>query len=902
MSEGILLFDNGSSSGSAGGNAFDQAEFLDTSLPATNNTGFSSTLSRNPMGDFFANDLAPKYGAKELFFSDLQLVSDKSKWISGRPTYKILFTEQFTGVDAYAFGNVQVRGTDQSRYFVCLDAGDGVSVVGTMVNVSWNFLPVSSTTGLTAAATTDGNSIGTLPTSKYYGVANNGFGGGIYTNKTISAYQQHSSTNQSFNVHNYQITANQPSAIAIQSIQAYFEIPGLGIDLFAGGGFVNKSAVLAVGSSLAYPLGLSNLLGGIASIYITQGAAFGATFSPVPSQQSIAIGSSGTNQLALTSGTGASFPAGSGIYVKAGTSTFLGYVASVSTDTLTLGNTLPFGASGTISTLLGVGTSYPISATLFSPFFSFEPSRNHEALNASLVPVYPIANQASFPILGTTGLFTYSDPQLRYRVTGWSLNFTYGSSFVNAYPNALNPVPPINDVFGMALGGATQSLEIAGRFSALDIEMWCGVSAILGATFVVDGFAYGSLGENVSGPGRINRTLVGYAGAGWHTIKINSSGSTQILITRVRGYEPFGYNGPSFGLLANIQIGQTFIVNPSTNVTGQTFTSIGNIQRIYADNFNFTTTGGGAPLLQSLSGASFISTGGVGYLTETGGNPLVNFFGKGFCVSGSLGTTLNTGFTGFVIANGISSGLSLGFWVTYPSATFISVQVVDTTAVASNSINCIDILKDDSVVNRQNYYPVAGVSSVVSYFNSPTAPIGAKAGDIWQQNQSVAYQNLFNGWQQMNVAQPGCAYVCAAVQGVTNSGQVALFFDTVVSDPYGMGSTSATTGSNSALATFFNIPVDGNYLVNASVGFAGTGSSSLAGSFRLLTVRAPQGAMPIASYIGSSTSEGIVLGGNLIVPNLKKAQQISMSMSQNSGVGLTLSGAAMFFNCQRIGP
>jgi hypothetical protein len=86
--------------GGAGENAQDFVNdaFSDFSVAANNNTGLSTSILKNPLSDFLGNNDAPTYGYKTLFVKDLILIADRTLWQSNKPTYQVVFTENFPGV------------------------------------------------------------------------------------------------------------------------------------------------------------------------------------------------------------------------------------------------------------------------------------------------------------------------------------------------------------------------------------------------------------------------------------------------------------------------------------------------------------------------------------------------------------------------------------------------------------------------------------------------------------------------------------------------------------------------------------------------------------------------------------------------------------------------------------
>jgi hypothetical protein len=89
------------------------------------------------------------------------------------------------------------------------------------------------------------------------------------------------------------------------------------------------------------------------------------------------------------------------------------------------------------------------------------------------------------------------------------------------------------------------------------MEFFCGQSAVLAASFLIDNLVTSGLAENVGGPTVIRRTIYTDAGVGFHSVALVDGGSTNVMLTRVIGYQPS--LGTTLGVLAQIPIAQTFI-------------------------------------------------------------------------------------------------------------------------------------------------------------------------------------------------------------------------------------------------------------------------------------------------------------------------------------------------------
>lgn len=144
----ITLFTSDGSS-TAGAADYVSDVFSDVSLPATNNTSLTSTASTNPLSDSFANSDAAQYGVKTLWIKDMVLIDDRTKWVSNKPTYRVLFSENFPAIKAYAFGNVVVAKKIGQDAITCRSIADGMGVNGKVRRVTWI---VAASTSATATA------------------------------------------------------------------------------------------------------------------------------------------------------------------------------------------------------------------------------------------------------------------------------------------------------------------------------------------------------------------------------------------------------------------------------------------------------------------------------------------------------------------------------------------------------------------------------------------------------------------------------------------------------------------------------------------------------------------------------------------------------------------------------
>lgn len=879
MSQGILLFDNDNGGGGSS-STFDNTSFVDTVLPASNNTGYSSTVGRNPLNGNFANDLAPKWLSKTLYIKDIVRVEDKSLWVNNKPTYRIIWNEDFPGANGYLFGDISGVGSGETKYYQLLSNGDGLGVTGVIRRVMWIVRPSNTTTN--AQQYLDGSSTTTIQISGISATSNI-FN---YPTRTFFSRYVHAAANETHDIHDYRLTALKASALNVAGVVVYYDIAGDGIEVFPGVGYVNKTQVTAIGSSLAYPDGASNFLGGVAGLYLSPQGSVGITHLLIPSSGSSAFGNSGTNLLSLSTGTGSSFPIGSAVFVSSGSTGYVGGVSNVSGDVLTVFPTLGFNLNGSINQLFKYGATQVIGSTVFTPSLDWQPGAQNRGIGASGLP---------FPDLNTS----FSARNLDWRIWGFTHQFMTGSSLSAGFSTFGDGLSGFT--LGLVSQGVSSFLQIDGKYCALEMEFALGVTATLAASFVIDGFINYSISEGASlVPGLVRRTVMTDAGYGQHSVRVNLAGCTNAMLTRITGYKPNILASATLGVLAEIPISQTFMLRYSSIGStvvqnGITTLAFGNVSRMYADNL-VSTSGWGY-----LSGIDDSYAPGGAWLASQNLGDTISFqyFGTQFCIIGNPGASSSISVDGTPIAGGgsfniwMGSGLTLGFH---------SVIITSSSNAATTTIGAVDYLTPYAEVrNLANYTPFVGFSSLVKSTISMSEPLNSRTGDIWVQSESnsVAYQRAFGGWQRMALNQPFCSYGASAIQKLVPGGATNyLIFDYKISDGFSMGNSA--TGS-----TFFTIPSNGNYLVQCQVRIQEAGSSAGFGTSRNLQVGAGSGSSFIyfASSFGVSTTNSVLLSGSNI-SYFTKGQQISTNLFHGSGVTLATAGGpdGTFFNIQRIGP
>lgn len=650
---GVVGFENAAGSGSA--LDYIQDAFQDISVPANSNSGFSSTVLRNPLQHFYTNDDAPRYAAKILWIKDLTPVTDRTLWINGVATYNVVWNEDFPAAKGYIFGAASIVNAGGGVYVDCNRIGDGVGVGGVIRRVQWI---VDSKTAATATAQLklDGSNVSTIDFSLD---AQNWSGQPKFNPYTSAA------SNETRDIHDYQLVAIQPGTLRVTGVVVYYEVSGTGIDCFGGSTYLNKTKVTTTGSTLALP-SLANFRGGRASIYKTVTASYGVTTSAVSDISSIATGSSGTNLLNVQTGHGSSFLAGTYVWGGLSATHYIGNVLSVSGDVLTMGVTLPQGLSNSIFQLLQAGHTFSVNQTLSIKSFDFNP----------YLPM---------PVIGSTvpsGVLAFQDPNLRYRVWGGTLQIIPGTSMSST----------LGVTYGIDLSHANSFLQVDGRFQSLEFEFMSGASGYIQATFGIDGIRAFNINEAFSGPGIFRKTVAIDSGPGWHSVVMNRGASHQaITVSRIVGYENKVVSGPSFGQLAQLDIGQTFLLRDSVNAT---LTAFGKVQRIYADSLYAK-----GPWTRGTT--NVVAGGAYWHGSTTTSTIRMQYYGTGVAFIGAIGNSNS------ITIDGLAQTASFGTWVGLSLALDFHSLAFSCNA-ATTRIDAIDVLMPSSEIRSvQNYKPLS---------------------------------------------------------------------------------------------------------------------------------------------------------------------------------------------------
>lgn len=605
------LFTN--DSGAAGG-AIDYVKdaFTDISLPANSNSGFSTSILKNPLSYSYTNDDCPRYGVKTLFVKDMVLLEDRSKWFQDRPTYEIIWTESFPAVKAYCYGFARIGKTTDGAY-VALNAGtSGFGVGGVIRRAGFLF-------NATTTSTVDTYVDGVLGTVFTVGAAP---GLQISSRPRKQLLKVHSATNETKDIHDYQVRPGAPTSGAdveqqVYGVVVYFENTGYNIDCFPGTTYVDKSKITTNSISVLNLPTYSNQIGGRSVIYKTNNSGYSSVTNPIPTLQSAATGTNGANTLNLTTGTGASFKAGYGVISSFGTSYYLGSIVSMSTDVATVAPVLGFAISGPIYRAWSAGTSLQINPSLMTLGYSY--NTNEKGFSNSFFD-----EDGRYSVWG----FNFGTSQLS---TGTTLNVTY-----------------ISPLMLVPLTGGTGLLQIDGYFSALELETF-GVTGSFQATFGINGIPCVSINQGVTG--LLKKTIVTDMGPGWNSVQIGIGASTaRFGIKAINFYQNSRSLGVSSGLLSEFDTLQTFINSQSVNATT---IAPGTYRRQYADALGFSPS----TWTRSIGATA---AGGIMYSTSTAGATFaMQFFGKNYALIGAAGAGTGTSFVASLDGNTIA-GVSAG--------------------------------------------------------------------------------------------------------------------------------------------------------------------------------------------------------------------------------------------------
>jgi hypothetical protein len=559
----------------------------------------------------------------------------------------ITWNEDYPGVVGYVFGRpsgtlqpkkqIFADGVGASLQRACVTVGIG-NALGEGIGVTFKGRRVSFLVEPSSGATYDANVFtdGVLGTSYSLNTAAiTDYSSSSNTQQDIAVPHYvpvpHAAANESNNIHDFQLRTSV-NTLAFTGVVVYWENTGANIEVAPGTNYVNKNQVTTTtAATLAVPA-FGSSLGGKALIYqLTSG---GYTFSNTgPSFiTSVALGSSGTNLLNVTTGQGSRFVAGYGVIVNQGTSNYVGSITQVSTDTLTVSPTLSFGISNTIYVgWQANGATVPVSATLMERVASLDFSFINPGFRA------------------TNTIQQLFDPLGRWAV------------FQNGLVRNLSPTGAQPSVGLTTTSSAF--LQVDGRFSAMEIETVG--TGIFHATCSVNG--HPAWGINTGTTAGSRWTLFTNAGPGWNSAVL-AFGTSQALaasfgIQKINFYQIARDPGITFGQVAEIGVQQAAVERP----VNATLVAPGTYQRIYADLAYAYPTG---------NGASFWINANAG----NGQAPLYNgfsgafmdfyYYGKNFALGGTL-----TGGSMILQLDGVNVGSTFNVWQTASTETFHRVQV-----------------------------------------------------------------------------------------------------------------------------------------------------------------------------------------------------------------------------------
>lgn len=696
------LFQPVSGAGTSSSGDYVKDHFLDTSRPATNNTNLTSSASTNPLGFYFNNTDTPTYGVKTLYIKDAVLIDDRSKWINSKPTYEISFNEYNPAIRAYAVGNIRVRNSTKGRVIELRSVNDIFGVTGVINQLAWNLAP-STQSSASALAYTDGVSGST------FNVNSQASDQGAQGNRQYNLFL-HSASSSSTDIHDFRLQAQQAGGtLAVEGIVCYFSASNI---VCRPGSTYNDKNLITTSVGATLPLAtLTQATGAQSVIYKSSTGTYVQSTNTVPGISSIAIGSSGTNLLSVTTGTGASFAVGYGVVAASGSSQYYGVVSNVSTDTLTVGPTLAIGISGAIYKAFAAGPTFAISASMY-------------ALKNALDP-YELNNVAQTGVFGATlqGEMYFGSLSNQYYVWGKDLQFQ-----------------SIDGYIGLGFEGNTSAfLQVDGNFSAADIE-YMG-NGILNATFSINGAPAWSV--NSGSTGLFRATVFTDGGPGWNSFVMSPGQShTGVVITKINLYDLAIPAGVTAGLLSQYQSFENKVTRAAANAT---LCQLGPAQRVYADQL----------FLQGgwTRGVSHIFAGNVAYFGATA-NAVMNFqyFGKDFALLGTEGGSMT------LTIDGASIGSAFGAMKSVASMTWHTLALTY-KAGATCILQALDFERptQGELVSLQQKEPRSDLKRIPQTFIQSDTPREAKDGDVWVQQkvtQSSAFPSIwFKLFGQWNRAQ-----------------------------------------------------------------------------------------------------------------------------------------------------
>lgn len=696
----ITMFTN--DSGVAGGPiAYVQDAFPDVTDTPSTNSGWSSTVSSNPLNNLYGNDDFPRYGPKTLWIKDLVLEPNRALWVNGEPTYRIIWNEPFPSAQGYVFGNVSLKRNGNQTFVQVRSVGDGLGVGGVFARCM--FMMVGNTAAsATGTVAVDGVSNTTTVDWSRLGPSNP-------NTDPMFAATVHANANETYNIHDFRLTANQAGSVfQIAGVVVYSENSTLTIDQFPGVSYNNKTRTSS-SSNTTLPLpSFGASLGGRSVIWKNSGGGYSLSAIGVSTITSIATGSSGTNILNVSAGTGASFSAAYGVITSWGTSTYVGIIQSISTDALTIFPTLPFGISNTIYRYFQAGQSLALNASLNILAFTFGSTE--------------ITKQ------GFTTPFL--DPLQNFCV--------WGSNYMATLIDGYNPCLVFSGLSGAI--GASGFIQVEGHFTSADIE-WFGQSfGILSGTMCINGLpAYSH--ANIGFTGVLKKSVFLEAGPGWNSFAFfPGSSHVNVGIQRINLYHRNRDISASYGILAYFDTMQSFTPR-SVNAT---YVAPGTYRRLFADQILMK----GQSLTRVL-GATW--PGGVAYACGLSAALSFQYYGNQFAILGGA----SMGF-GASIQLSVDSGANQG-------ATSINT-IISGGSYAFHSVS-LSVLGGTLFISGIDFFRQTGEMKNLQTFAQPsiTNPLPFKV------NRPVNIVTYLSG-SGTYFPSPGCVGIRVRIAGAGGGG------------------------------------------------------------------------------------------------------------------------------------
>ncbi len=692
---------NYKSGAGSGGSSSDYLKdaFEDISVPASNNTGFSSTVSKNPFNQAFANDDAPKFEYKTLWVKDLVLLDDRSKWVSDRPTYRVIFKESFPGVYGYVWGNVRLRNSTSGISVDLREGGDGFGLTTTGRRVHW-FLNPTGTATQSAFVKVDGAA--NAQTISY------GSFGGAYSGTNFYYSGVSATSDDTRDIHDYQLVASNTGTLNISGVGVYFENTTTKVDCYPGSTYIDMQKVtVSSGSGVSLP-SLSGFIGGAHVLYKTTAQVYAQATVERQGLTTIAQATAGTNQVTVTTGTGASFPVFTGVVSQShGGSFYVGAVTNVSTDTLTVSPSLLQGLSGIMWRAWQAGQSVAISASLYKLVGSID-------FGSAFNPGNP------FSFENTQNMLMYQDTENLFRV--------YGQSLINTASDGYK---------GVRLSVLNAFLQAEGNFCAAEAE-WIsvpGATSVIHATYMING-APGAYSQQTGFTSSIKQTIFSDAMAGFNQFRMIAGGSMlNAVLRKLNFYDVAAPVGPTLGRLAEIK---SYGTQVNRNFIGVTQGSFGTHQRIYADQMYLT---GNAAV-----GVTHNLCGGVYINGSSGAAVTLRYWGKDFAVIGSQSAST------VISLNGSQVGATFGLVHSVATLGFHTVSIAN--SASTMILSAFDFFRPrGEIKNVQNYLPRPELDDFPGVYEQSDAPLNPKPGSIWRADPKTGstWIYLSGVWNQMSI-------------------------------------------------------------------------------------------------------------------------------------------------------